>query len=324
MRHAASSFPAGGPVTQTPSADPSAEQPDAWTQDDIVVSAAETFALLPRPSGAAMEAFTALLTEYWPTTGAKARADVSATLRRSRRVSARVIAVLDAIASDATAPDMTAAAAGSASEPVFASRSRASAARDITVRVSTSRRPLAPPPLVADEDNLATTMWAEMNDQDRMTEDLMPALDEIWGEDAAAEDEDGAAHARALLRHAALTGERGPVVQPRSIAERLDTADHYADALSDLLHLPRAEGRAVLSNVPGTLIALRTLGLAARRAVGLVARWHGVDAAPLLPAYRGLRLTQCLDAVSDWRTIAAREDRIANDRENGERVSLTG
>ena len=319
MQRAAPSSPAGEPATQeSPTGEPATRVPAAgspavWTQDDIIVSAAETFALLPRPSGAAMEAFTALLTEYWPSTSADARAQVSSTLRGSRRVSARVVAVLDAVS-----------AAPVASKPRMA--------RDMTVRASSrplSRRRVAPPPLAAEADDapLAATMWAEMNDQDRMTEDLMPALDAIWDADAASDvagaDETGAAHARAVLRRVALTGERGPVVQPRSIAERLEGAEHHADALADLLHLPREEGRAVLGNVPGTLIALRTLGIAAQRAVRLAAKWHGVDPAPLLPAYRGLRLTQCLDAVSEWRTVAAREEAVANDG-GLERVFLTG
>ena len=302
-----------------------------WTQDDILLAAAETFSLLPRPSGAAIEAFVALLGEYWPSASAQTRGKVGALLRGSPRSSPRVIEMLDLV-----------------SAPV-AKRAPKPSARNITIRSVTvgradaegehRRQTLSPPPLNAmppitdrtAQEDLATSMWADMDDQDRMTEDLSDAVEATWtsaSNEAAtplpsADEEDAAAHARAMLRRVALTGERGPVIQPRSIAERLARVEDYVPALADLLHLSESEGRAVLTTVPGTLIALRSLGVPAGRAVRLTARWHGVEPAPLLPPYRGLRLTQCLDAVADWRNISARGDEVANEDKGTERTALS-
>ena len=270
-----------------------------WTQDDILVAAAETFSLLPRPSGAATDAFTALLVEYWPSAEAETRGRVNALLRGSAHCSARVIEVLDMV-----------------SAPVAERVRRAPRIRSAAAapkRASAGRVAVTPPPLAPGADTLAQCMWSDMADQDRMVDEAGDgdvATDPVVPSDI---EEGNAAHARALLRRVALTGERGPVVQPRSIAERLDASDGHVAVLADLLHLPESDAGVVLSNVPGTLIALRTLGVSAGRAVRLVAKWHGVESAPLLPAYRGLRLTQCLDAVADWRNIAARGEEVAND-----------
>ena len=304
-----------------------------WTQDDILLAAAETFALLPRPSGAAVEAFTALLLEYWPSTGAETREKVEALLRGSRRCSPRVIEMLDFV----SAPVAKRVQRSPESERPQARAITVTARQPVQTPETTAtrgsvgaRQTVSPPPLVEPEsaaEGFHVDMVAEMNDQDRMMdEEFLLQRDAMLESMAEAElpseeSEDAAAHARALLRRVALTGERGPVIQPRSIADRLDASDDYAATLADLLHLPREDGGVVLSNVPGTLIALRTLGVSAGRAVRLVARWHGVEPAPLLPAYRGLRLTQCLDAVADWRNIAARADEVANDDEGQERAA---
>ena len=74
-----------------------------WTGDDILLAAAETYAILPRPPAPVTDAFLIILRDGWPAASAGARLAIAQTLRGSRRVSRRVLDALEACEMDAVA-----------------------------------------------------------------------------------------------------------------------------------------------------------------------------------------------------------------------------
>ena len=324
--------------------------PHRWTQDDIFELSAETFSMLPRPSGAAIDAFVTLLKEYWPGASTETRDRVARSLREGRHGCGRVLSALDRLVAVDAAPRIVQRL--SVTPPPLAVRPDWTAARVGTEHPAVLGAPRAPllssqaTPLgdasaadggseIADDPNkgLALSMFADLMDQDCLT-DMASFADEADGTDGTADGigepgvegraGEGAAHARAIMRRVLVTGERAPSIQPRAVAEALDGASDHVWALAEALHLPEPEARIVLSNVPGTLIALRALGVSAARAVRLTERWHGVESAPLLTAYRTLRLAQCMDAIADWRNLAAQGEQTANDDRAARGLSRTG
>ena len=66
-----------------------------WSGDDILATAGETYALLPRPSRATTAAFLTLLREYWPNASKGTRMVVAHALRSSRRANPAVLEALE-------------------------------------------------------------------------------------------------------------------------------------------------------------------------------------------------------------------------------------
>ena len=288
-----------------------------WTGDDILRDAAETFSLLPRPGGAAREAFLTLLTGYWPGASAGTRAAVATALRGSPRVTRDVLDALDVLIDGGTA--VSGADTDNAIElPTVIARAAGVAHRDglrVTAAVSGRAEPLraehgterdgarterrarvAPPALAAPEP-----------DADESPEPAA-AHEPASPEQSLAADGDRAAHARRVIAQLALDDSGAvPELQPERIERELEAAERPAPAIARLLDIAPARAAAVVA-VPrarGTAVALRALGVGSVRAERLIARWRGRAPADFRESYEALRPADCLQTVAGWRRTDA-------------------
>ena len=242
-----------------------------WTGDDILLASAETYALLPRPSGTATAAFLTLLREYWPGSSGGTRAKVSQCLRGSARTALRVLEALDEYEGGSDADGL----------------------------------------LIVEDEPASSLAEAELRLGDTPATEAAPAHVEVQAAVAApapvlaeAPIATGSAHARDTIRHLAATGERGPEVQPAVIARQLRDAREPSRELATLLRLPEGGAAMVMADARGVLVALRALGIETSVARGLVARWHAAVPPGFESAYEALALPDCLDVVAAWRGAA--------------------
>ena len=293
-----------------------------WTRDDILRDAAETFAILPRPSTAARRAFVALMREFWPDASDGTRQWVEGTLRASRHVGREVLETLDglldgggaaggeAAGGEAVGAKAPTAAAGPAPLPLIARAAGVTHREGLRVTASVAGRAKAP---VAVEENGRLDVAAPP-----LAHEPAPVAALL---DAEPEREtvshDSAGHARAVIAHLATEGsDAAPALQPTRIGAVLRAAERPALAFAELLDLTLARAEHIVS-VPrarGTGIALRALGVPADAAEALVGTWRGRVPSGFAAAYAALTLDECLDAVAAWR----RQDAVLGDAANVE------
>ena len=255
-----------------------------WTGDDILLASAETYSLLPRPSGTATSAFLTLLREYWPAASGGTRAKVAQCLRCSARTATRVLDALDECETrtEAALLDREIAEADAAMAPVAELRA-APVKRTRVTNVAIT--PIAKPTLVTRPVEETSVVEASA---------AQPASVEAGGAD----------HARDAIRHLATTGERGPEIQPDVIARQLRDAREPTRELAALLRLPEGGAAMVMADARGVLVALRALGVETQVARGLIARWHAAVPPGFEAVYEALSVSDCLDVVAAWRGAA--------------------
>ena len=146
----------------------------AWSGDDILSTAAETYALLPRPSGATTAAFATLMREYWPGASAGTRLEVGQALRSSRRIARNVLDLLERLEIGETEPVLEAEPSeDDATPPSLVESAAADHARD-TLRAlarSGERGPELQPREIARRLRDTTTPAHDLADLLRLPED---------------------------------------------------------------------------------------------------------------------------------------------------------
>ena len=276
-----------------------------WTRDDILREAAETFALLPRPSTAARCAFVALLGEFWPDISDGTRTAVEDTLRGSTRVGREVLEALDALCADAVPQ--------TAARPALIARAADVSHRagmKVTATISGSARPPVPVDDAAGG-RVVVDAPSFVHEPPLLETGAGPtATGSVSGEPADGGPTSGrtanaaADHARAVLTHLASEASgAAPALQPAEIEATLRAAGSPAAALAGLLDIPmpRAESIVALPRARGSAVALRALGVAPELAEELVVRWRGRAPNGFSESYAALSVPDCLDAVAAWR-----------------------